>query len=258
MPTVTDDLGHRFDLAPDPRRVVSLVPSLTEALATSVPDRLVGATEWCTRPVGLEVARVRGTKNPDRAAVAALGPDLVVANQEENRRVDVERLRDAGIPVWVTRIESVDGAVASLRRLFVEALSAPEPGWLRQAADVWGRPARLAPLRTVVPIWRHPWMVVGSRTYTGDLLARLGLVHVFAGAPDRYPRLEGDELPGASPELVLLPDEPYAFAPDDGPEAFPGRRVELVPGRWLTWYGPAMVEARAGLEALIGGGPPAG
>ena len=125
MATVEDDLGHRLEPAGPPQRIVSLVPSLTEALAATVGDRLVGATEWCTHPAGLAVARVRGTKNPDHAAIAALRPDLVVANQEENRRTDVERLRRHGIPVWVTRIESVDGAIASLRRLLtVRALGA--------------------------------------------------------------------------------------------------------------------------------------
>ena len=86
---VNDDLGHPVDLPHPPRRVVSLVPSLTEALAVTVPDRLVGATDWCTHPAGLDVPRVRGTKNPDRTAIAALAPDLVVANQEENRELDV-------------------------------------------------------------------------------------------------------------------------------------------------------------------------
>src|SRR3954466_12761133 len=122
-----DDLGAPVDLPRPPRRVVSLVPSLTEALAVTVPDRLVGATDWCTHPADLDVARVRGTKTPDRSAIAALGPDLVVANQEENRRLDVERLRAAGIPVWVTAITALHEALRSMRPLFVEALAAGEP-----------------------------------------------------------------------------------------------------------------------------------
>ena len=93
-----DDLGDDVALPGPVSRVVSLVPSLTEALAVTVPDRLVGATDWCTHPAGLDVVRVRGTKNPDRAAIVALAPDLVIANQEENRQLDVQRLRAAGVP----------------------------------------------------------------------------------------------------------------------------------------------------------------
>ena len=92
-----DDLGAEVPLDGRVTRVVSLVPSLTEAIAASAPGRLVGATDWCTHPADLDVARVRGTKNPDLAAIRALAPDLVVANMEENRELDVRRLRDAGV-----------------------------------------------------------------------------------------------------------------------------------------------------------------
>jgi hypothetical protein len=224
---------------------------LTEALAVTVPGRLAGATDWCTHPAGLDVPRVRGTKNPNRAAITALRPDLVVANREENRRHDVEHLRAAGIPVWVTEIETVDAALRSLRRLFTDVLSVPEPDWIRLAASEWSRPPALPALRTVVPIWRDPWMVVGARTFTGDMITRLGLAHVFAGSPDRYPRHELTQLAAAGAELAVLPDEPYPFTASDGPEAFPGIAVALVSGRSLTWYGPSLTTARAELTASI-------
>lgn len=242
-----DDLGTPVALPAPPRRVVSLVPSLTEALALTVPDRLVGATDWCTHPAGLQVTRVRGTKNPDRAAVLALRPDLVVANREENRSLDVQRLRAAGVPVWVTVIESLDEALRSMRRLFGDVLDVPEPDWLRQAAAEWAQAVPEPPVRVVVPIWRDPWMVVGTRTFTGDVLARLGLVNAHGEAEDRYPRVELTDLHQARPDLVLLPDEPYAFTAEDGPQAFPDTPVALVSGRDLTWYGPSLVTARAAL-----------
>ena len=71
-----DDLGRPVELDGPARRVVSLVPSLTEAVAVSAPGRLVGATDWCTHPADLAVTRVRGTKNPERARIAALAPTL--------------------------------------------------------------------------------------------------------------------------------------------------------------------------------------
>lgn len=246
---MNDDLGTSVQLPRAPRRVVSLVPSLTEALAVTVPDRLVGATDWCTHPADLDVARVRGTKNPDRAAIAALAPDLVIANREENRQLDVQRLRDAGVPVWVTVIESLDQALASMRRLFTEALGVAEPDWLRTAATEWARPAPEPALRVAVPIWRDPWMVVGSRTFAGDVLTRLGLRNAFADDEQRYPRIELDALRARDLDLVLLPDEPYAFTADDGPEAFPGVRSVLASGRDLTWYGPSLATARDRLLA---------
>nr|WP_221333327.1 helical backbone metal receptor [Nocardia transvalensis] len=228
------------------RRVVSLVPSLTEAIAATCPEVLIAATDWCTHPRDLAVERVRGTKNPNVRRIAELSPDLVVCNQEENRRIDVDRLREAGIPVWVTRIRTVDEAFASMGRLFEIALRAGRPGWLDQAVAAWADPAP-EPLRaTVIPIWRKPWMVVGRDTFTGDLAHRLGLRLVHADGPGRYPTVPDDELTRGV-ELAVLPDEPYEFTETDGPEAFPDIPVALVSGRNLTWYGPSLVTARAEL-----------
>src|ERR1700678_171140 len=159
MSTLHDDLGHQLRLTSPPQRIVSLVPSLTEALAVTVPGRLAGATDWCTHPAGLDVPRVRGTKNPDPRAIIKLRPDLVVANPERTRVFDVEHTRAAGIPVWVTEIETIDESLSSLRRLFTEVLSVAEPEWLRSAASEWSGPPALPALRTIVPIWRDPWMV---------------------------------------------------------------------------------------------------
>jgi ABC-type Fe3+-hydroxamate transport system substrate-binding protein len=251
VPTLDDDRGHPVHLAGHPTRIVSLVPSLTEALAVTVPDRLVGATDWCTHTAGLEVPRVRGTKNPDHAEIGRLKPDLVVANQEENRRIDVERLRQAGLPVWVTVVESLDEGLRSLRRLLVDVVGTAEPDWLVTATAEWDRPVELPPARVVVPVWRDPWMVVGSRTFSGDLLTRLGLTHLLATAEDRYPSREISEMADLRPDLVLLPDEPYPFGPDDGPEAFPGLPTALVSGRDLTWYGPSLATARADLTKAV-------
>jgi ABC-type Fe3+-hydroxamate transport system substrate-binding protein len=250
--TVRDDLGEVIRLDGPVGRVISLVPSLTEAIATSRPELLIGATDWCSQPPDLAVTRVRGTKNPDLHRIGELTPDLVICNQEENRKLDVRRLREAGIAVWATRIETLDEAFGSLRRLFVEALGGEPPDWLLAAERSWAEPPRLAPLRTVTPIWRDPWMVVGARTFTGDLLNRLGLSNPFDAGPDRYPKVQLAELHAVRPELVLLPDEPYVFTATDGPEAFPGIRTELVSGRLLTWYGPSLAGARAELESVLG------
>ncbi len=248
--TPLDDLGTAVPVMRPARRVVSLVPSLTESVAATRREALVGATQWCTHPGDLDVTRVRGTKNPDVAAVVDLRPDLVLANKEENRRVDVERLRAARVPVWVTDIATVPQALASLRRMFVEALRWDVPGWLDEAVAVWSAPAPAAAIRAAIPIWRDPWMVVGAGTFTADLARRLGLVNVHHDA-ERYPHVEVGEILARRPDVVLLPDEPYEFTASDGPDAFPGVPCALVDGRALTWYGPSLVTARATLTAQL-------
>ncbi|GAA2857055.1 helical backbone metal receptor [Nonomuraea rubra] len=246
-----DDTGAAVRIPVTVRRIVSLVPSLTESVAATLPGALVGATDWCSHPAGLDVARVRGTKNPDLDAIRRLAPDVVLANAEENRPPDLEALREAGVAVWVTRIETVEEAFASLERMFAVACRTEPPGWLARARQAWRVPFD-GPRRTaIVPIWRRPWMVVGRDTFTGDVLRRLGVDNLYAGHPERYPRIPLPELVERRPDLVVLPDEPYAFSETDGPESFPGLRCVPVSGRLLTWYGPSLVEAPALLRAAL-------
>ena len=138
----------------------------------------------------------------------------------------------------------------AIDHLFAEALEMAEPDWLIEARRLWSTPADTR-ARVAVPIWRDPWMVVGSRNYTTDLLAGCGLANVFGSATDRYPTVSVEEIEYAAAEVVLLPDEPYAFTEDDGPESFT-TPTQLVSGRLLTWYGPAMVEAYAELTGWAG------
>ncbi|MFD6110376.1 helical backbone metal receptor [Streptomyces yangpuensis] len=226
------------------RRVVSLVPSLTEAVAVSAPGLLVGATDWCTHPADLGGAeRIGGTKNPDVGRIAALRPDLVIANEEENRAPDLDALRAAGVEVLVTEIRDLPQALRELDRVLVGALGLARPGWLADAEAAWARAEPVGELTAFVPVWRRPWMVLGRDTFAGDLLGRLGVRNVYAGHAERYPRVSVGELAVAGCDLVVLPDEPYAFAAGDGPEAFPGLPAALVSGRHLTWYGPSLAEA---------------
>jgi len=262
-----DDTGRAVPVPPRVRRVVSLVPSLTESVAGCDAGLLAGVTDWCAHPPGLAAARIGGTKNPDVAAIAALAPDVVLANEEENREPDLAALRAAGCPVWVTRIRDLPEALASLDRMLTLGCRLPRPGWLDAAEAAWRQVPALAPGRAaIVPVWRRPWMVLGRDTFAGDLLARLGVANVYAGHAERYPRIGLAELQAAPADLVVLPDEPYRFGPGDGPEAFPGRPAALVSGRHLTWYGPSLAQApallarqlRAGLTSGLAGPGEAG
>jgi ABC-type Fe3+-hydroxamate transport system substrate-binding protein len=238
-----DGLGRRVAVPARVTRVVSLVPSLTETLAVTAPGLLVGATDWCTHPPGLDVTRVGGTKNPDVERIVRLRPDLVVANFEENREPDLDALRAAGVPVWVTVIRTVPEAIAGLTKLLA-ACELAAPAWLRTAAAAWPRTPPPPERTAVIPIWRRPWMVLGRDTFAGDVLGRLGIANAYGDAAERYPKTTVEEIRRRAPDLIVLPDEPYAFGADDGPEAFGGLPVALVSGRHLEWYGPSLTEAR--------------
>lgn len=259
-------------------RVVSLVPSLSETLL-GWGIAPVGVTDYCVWPAGgfPTARRVRGTKNPDTAAIVALHPDLVVADQEENRELDVQRLRAAGLEVHVTRVRGVADVAAELEALGarvgrVQAARTLADAVRRAHAGVLpAAPAR----RTFCPIWRdgaqharsrageEQWWAVGRDTYAGDLLAAVGLAVWPDDPTGRYPQVTLDEVRAADVEVVLLPDEPYAFGPDDHRALVSGDGsspvIRHVHGTALVWWGPRTPGALADLAALARGlGRPSG
>jgi ABC-type Fe3+-hydroxamate transport system substrate-binding protein len=250
--------------APSPDRIVSLVPSLTEALfALGLGERVVGVTDWCVHPAKGVAAlpRVGGTKTPDLAAIRALEPDLVIANREENRRIDVERLQQAGLHVWVTYPRTVREGVDLLAEIAGLGADAERIRTVVEPALAVVARAEAAPVdppvRVFCPIWRDPWMIPGPDTYASDLIELCGGRSSF---PDlerrRYPRLELDAVVAAAPEVILLPDEPYSFGPTDARElarlpvpAARSGRIHLIDGTLVSWYGPRIREA---VEMLCG------
>jgi ABC-type Fe3+-hydroxamate transport system substrate-binding protein len=250
---IHDELGHPVRLPmPGPTEVVSLVPSLTESIEATVPGVLVGATDYCVHPPELVTTRIGGSKYPKVDQIVALRPQLVVANVEENRAEDVERLRVEGIEVWVSAAPAtVPAALRSLRALCTDVFAVPAPDWLTGAEREW---RRADPVRAtvVVPVWRRPWVVLGSDTFAGDVLRRLGVGNAYADAEPRYPRPDVTELRAVlardGVHGLVLPDEPYPFTDEDGPEEFPSVRYVLVSGRYLTWWGPSLLVARRELN----------
>lgn len=233
-------------------RVVSLVPSLTELVWELSPHTLVGRTRFCTEPEAARlIPAVGGTKNPDVAAIAALAPDLVIANREENRREDVEALRLAGLDVLLTDPNTVDQAMAVCVEIATR-LEVPERGWeiARETASVLREPLPERGLRVFVAVWHEPLMGLGSESYGHDLIERCGAVNVLAARP-RYPEATLDEVAQLSPELVLLPNEPYPFT-EKHQAAYEGiAPVRVVDGKLLWWYGPRVAASMRVLRRIF-------
>lgn len=274
-------------------RIVSLVPSVTESLFDlGAGPKVVGRTVYCVHPAPQvdAVPTVGGTKNPDIARILALKPDLVIANQEENRPADVAALRAAGIQVlvsfprtvrqaldllwelarWAGVEEEAAARIAALERLYEQTLA-----WARQ----------VPPVRVFCPIWRNPWMTFNAETYAHDLLATCGAANIFAertrryplaadlgrippsddpryaGRDTRYPRVTLDEVAALAPDLILLPSEPYTFTEADKaafadyPEipAVRTGRILLVDGSLITWHGTRLGRALSELPGLLQG-----
>jgi ABC-type Fe3+-hydroxamate transport system substrate-binding protein len=290
VPEVVDALGRRVRLDAPARRVVSLVPSETEAVCDLVGEHaMVGCTEYCEEPPGVRdrIGAVGGTKKFDVDAVVARAPDLVLANKEENGRKQVEALMDRGLTVHVSFPRTVQESLSFLESLAillgVEPESAPALVRARRAYDRLARgPAPEEPLRVFAPIWLEPLMTFDGRVVASDLLALCGAHNVFSdrarryplaadlgrgpelsaervGERDtRYPRVTMDEVVARAPEAVLLPDEPYCFTERDADTfralAIPAAErgcVRLVSGKDLLWYGTRLAGSIERTESLM-------
>lgn len=232
--------------------MVSLVPSLTELVWALSAQVLVGRTRFCLEPEAVRlIPAMGGTKNPDIAAIAALMPDLVIANREENRREDVEALRLAGIEVLVTDPNTVEQAMGVIVDIATR-LGVAERGWeiANEIAATLAAPLPERRPRVFVAVWHEPLMGLGSESYGHDLIERCGAVNVLAGQ-QRYPEITPGEVARLAPELILLPDEPYPFT-EKHLEAY--ERVapaRVIDGKLLWWYGPRMAESMRILRKMF-------
>ena len=224
---------------PSGMRVASLVPSVTETLSAWGVEP-IACTRFCERP---DLAHVGGTKNPDIAAIVALRPDLVVMDVEENRREDADALTAAGLTVVALHVDSLTGLPEQMVRLAtavgvdVPPLAIPEP------------PA--ATLRAVVPIWRRPWMTISGATYGSDLLRAIGVVNVFADTDRPYPEVTLADTAARSPDVVLVPSEPYVFTDEHLTELSVVAPTLRVDGQDLFWWGARTPAAIERLRAAI-------
>ncbi len=289
---IHDDRMRAMDFHRAPERVVSLVPSDTLTIAMlGCEAALVGRTDWCTLPAGVvaSLPSVGGTKNLRVDDVCALAPDLVLANQEENTRSDLEELANRGVRVYVAfpkRVADGLGHVAKLARILrvgkergvVELL---KRGYQElRAAEADRR--RLEPLRSFCPIWMDPLMTIDGDTFVSDMLDSCGARNVFArrerryplvadlgravalsgreiGQRDtRYPQVTLDEVVALAPELIILPDEPHPFSEQEADlfralDVPAARRGAVVPadGKDLCWYGARSIDALPRVRALV-------
>jgi ABC-type Fe3+-hydroxamate transport system substrate-binding protein len=231
------------------RRIVSLVPSITETLFDlGQGEKVVGVTRYCAEPVEFvrDLPTVGGPKNPSLDKIAELEPDLVFVNTEENRGAAIDSLRSRfevheSQPRTISevtevlrsmghRLECWDEAEAYILQIQAQ-LTRIEVGGLHRDR-----------IRVFYPIWRKPWMSINSDTYIHNVLDVVGAHNVCAEWGNRYPVVDEDRLANLDVELVLLPSEPYEFRLKQQGELlrsglFPGRQVLLVDGRDFCWHG---------------------
>ncbi len=255
-------MGRTVELAAPPGRIVSLVPSQTEMLFDwGLDQELVGITKFCVHPAGKRQEKkvVGGTKKLHLEKIAALSPDLVVGNKEENAREDMEWLFER-FPVWMSDIVRAEDAYDMMERL--GPVVGREAEARQMAAEIRSLFERAAVSRSVPPpsaaylIWRGPYMAAAGGTFIHEMLRLAGFRNVF-GELARYPTVTLSQLQAADPDFVLLSSEPYPFKEKHLAEfraACPSATVRLVDGEMFSWYGSRMRLAADYFRSLSAGG----
>lgn len=266
--TLADALGRLLTVRQRPERIVSLVPSLTEALfAFGLEQEIVGVTRFCVEPrQGVAgKTKVGGTKALDVAKIKALEPDLVVASVEENSPGDVTQLIEHGCPVFVTQVTSVESAIDLLRQLatITGTTAAARPiiqGAKEALAFVQATAAGRERVRVFCPVWRNPYQTCGRATYMDDVITVCGGRNVFGERQEHYPKVELAEIAALDPQVILLPSEPYRFTKRHKADfkafaevtAVKNGHIFLIDGRLLTWYGPRIAQSLSEVKRLLG------
>ena len=244
-----DLLGRNFDFSTPPTRVVSLVPSLTETLFDlGAGDAVVGITDFCIFPEGIDRPRLGGTKNPRIDEIRALSPDLVYMNLEENIERHAKAIEEFA-PVFVTEPKTVDDVASLIATL--DAIHRREERARELIDALASERGTLATFTFAVPIWKKPWMWCGGDTYVSNLVVSIGGVNVLS-AHERYPSIELDEVLALHPDIVFLPDEPYEFTPEDAAEIRGPRVIGPFPGHLFTWHGTRTILGLRFLRACFG------
>ena len=250
-----------------PRRIISLVPSITETVfALGAGERVVGVTSYCTHPPDAVagVTHVGGTKDPDLDTIERLEPDLIIVNEEENRQEDFQALDKRGLPIYVTAPRTVADGIRLVEQL------GPLIGCQEQAQtlamslwqhyeEVTTGPKEGERLRVFCPIWRKPWMSFNHETYSDNMLWCCGGENILRTKDERYFSLSLDEVIAADPHIVILPSEPYPFAekhfiylkPLQETRAGQGGHFYCVDGMALCWYGPRIADGLTELSRLF-------
>ena len=254
--TVTDQMGRRVAVPFPPQRIVSLVPSQTELLFDlGLGGKVVGVTKFCIHPANARAKAtvIGGTKNFDFEKIAALEPDLIIGNKEENYQAGIEQLA-ANFPVWLSDISTLPEALDMIRR--VGFISGAKGKSETMATEIKASFAALATTQPIISaayfIWRKPYMVAANGTFIDDMLLRAGFGNVFAGQA-RYPEISAEQLAAAAPQRILLSSEPYPFNEKHLAEfqvICPAAKIEIVDGELFSWYGSRLRKSAAYFSQL--------
>jgi ABC-type Fe3+-hydroxamate transport system substrate-binding protein len=245
---ITDQIGYQFELKSTPQRIISLVPSQTELLYDlGSDDKVVGITKFCIHPKEwFETKnRVGGTKTVNFEKIAALQPDLIIANKEENTQAEIEALQKL-YPIYTSDIYNLKDSLKMMEAIGEITNTTEKAKQIVNQInnDFTALKPRKTPKNVLYFIWKNPYMTIGKDTFIKDMLNRCGFNHLDLGI--RYPEVDENQLKELTPDFIFLSSEPYPFKEKDRiqlKELCPKSEVVLVDGEMFSWYGSRLLKS---------------
>ncbi|WP_421918136.1 ABC transporter substrate-binding protein [Marinifilum sp.] len=247
---ITDGLGREVIIPFPPKRIIPAVPSTTEFLFDlGLEDKVISRTKFCRYPKDKikRLPNIGGPKNLYVDKINLLHPDLILVNEEENNKAEVEALMES-FPVYVSKVRNYEEALENI--LNTGKITGTEPKAFEITNQIRSNFAKIPKgeksLKVLYLIWRKPFMAVGRNSFIHSMLEMCGFENVLEDPQERYPNLSEDDIKNLNPDLVLLSSEPYPFEEINKKEMedlLPDAKVELVDGEMFSWYESHMLQA---------------
>lgn len=208
-----DDRGARVTLTQTPRRIVSVLPSLTEMVCTlGQCQRLVGVDRYSNYPDSVRtLPKVGGGLDPNIEAIVALRPDLVLLATSSPAAT---RLQSLGIPVVALEPRNYADVQRVLEQLGL-LLAVPDAQRLWReidagvAAAALALPARARNVRVYFEVNNAPY-AAGEASFIGETLTRLGAKNIVPRTLGPFPKINPEFVVRADPDLIMVGDATFA------------------------------------------------
>jgi ABC-type Fe3+-hydroxamate transport system substrate-binding protein len=253
--TFTDQLGNPVSVSFPPKRIISLVPSQTELLATlGLEEEVIGITKFCVHPEHWRKSKsiVGGTKRVNLQKIHSLEPDLIIGNKEENDRGNISELQKY-YPVWMSDVVTFSDALLMIEG--IGKLTDTEASSLRLQKDIQESLFQIKNFQgtsVLYLIWKEPWMGAATGTFIHEMLQVAGFTNCLAYTK-RYPELSEEVMKQLNPDVVMLSSEPYPFSEkhiDELQAIFPEVKIVCVDGELFSWYGSRMLNFAGYINSL--------
>lgn len=211
---VVDDYGVVVEFKNPPKRIVSMLPSITETVCIlGKCSQLIGVDRYSNWPKSiLNLPRLGGGLDPNIEAIIALNPDLVLVGSSPRAN---ERLKSLGIPVFSIDSKSYSDVKRTIEKLAL-VLGVPK----QEAQKIWNdisvgvdKAAKLVPpsatkLKVYFEVNRAPY-AAGPTSFIGETLGRLGLVNVMPASLGPFPKISPEFVVSLNPDLIMVGDRNY-------------------------------------------------